>query len=156
MPVDRFERMSLAELLMAGCAVIFGACVLIEHAQAQPVNPPISLPPPTFNPSSPYTVPQPRYAPISPTAPSAGPGYVVTSPVNERLPRQAAYSHRRTSVAKTRSVHYHRSIAAGYALEAYPVACGYLGCVRTYPWAFPCQYYSSYCFPYGLYGWHRN
>jgi hypothetical protein len=25
----------------------------------------------------------------------------------------------------------------------------YLGCVRTHPWAFPCQYYSRYCYPYG-------
>jgi hypothetical protein len=21
-----------------------------------------------------------------------------------------------------------------------PIVCGYLGCVRTYPWTFPCQY----------------
>ena len=28
-----------------------------------------------------------------------------------------------------------------------PIVCGYLGCVRTYPWAFPCQYYSRYCLP---------
>lgn len=35
-----------------------------------------------------------------------------------------------------------------------PIVCGYLGCVRTYPWAFPCQYYSSYCYLYGPpYGW---
>jgi hypothetical protein len=27
-------------------------------------------------------------------------------------------------------------------------ACSHLGCVRTYAWAFPCQYYSRYCFPY--------
>jgi hypothetical protein len=36
-----------------------------------------------------------------------------------------------------------------------PIVCGYLGCVRTYPWAFPCQYYSSYCYLYGPpYGWY--
>ena len=36
-----------------------------------------------------------------------------------------------------------------------PIACGYLGCVRTYPWAFPCQYYSSYCYLYGpQFGWY--
>ncbi len=34
-----------------------------------------------------------------------------------------------------------------------PIVCGYLGCVRTYPWAYPCQYYSSYCYPYGWYGY---
>jgi hypothetical protein len=30
-------------------------------------------------------------------------------------------------------------------------SCSYLGCVRTYPWAFPCQYYSRYCYPLGYY-----
>jgi hypothetical protein len=36
-----------------------------------------------------------------------------------------------------------------------PIVCGYLGCVRTYPWAFRCQYYSSYCYLYGPpYGWY--
>jgi hypothetical protein len=36
-----------------------------------------------------------------------------------------------------------------------PIACGYLGGVRTYPWAFPCQYYSSHCYLYGApYGWY--
>jgi hypothetical protein len=24
-------------------------------------------------------------------------------------------------------------------------SCSHLGCVRTYAWAFPCQYYSRYC-----------
>ena len=57
MPTRTFER---AQLLIVGCAVMFGSCVLIEHAQAQPgyVPPPTPLPPPVFNPSSPYTVPQ--------------------------------------------------------------------------------------------------
>ncbi|HEX8808578.1 MAG TPA: hypothetical protein VF760_06250 [Xanthobacteraceae bacterium] len=37
-----------------------------------------------------------------------------------------------------------------------PIVCGYLGCVRTYPWAFPCQYYSLYCpYPYWPNGWYR-
>jgi hypothetical protein len=36
-----------------------------------------------------------------------------------------------------------------------PIVCGYLGCVRTYPWTFPCQYYGSYCYLYGPpYGWY--
>src|SRR5215831_21121527 len=105
MPTRRFER---AQLLIVGCTVMFFSCVLIEHAQAQPgyVPPPTPLPPPVFNPSSPYTVPQPSYKPIAPTTPSAVPGYVVTSPTNERLPHTTARSHRRTSVAKTRSVHH--------------------------------------------------
>ena len=48
MPPRRFERIALAQLLVAGCAVVFGLCVLFEHAQAQPgyVPPPTPLPPP--------------------------------------------------------------------------------------------------------------
>jgi hypothetical protein len=37
MPTRRFKRIALAQLLLSGCAVMFGVCVLIEHAQAQPV-----------------------------------------------------------------------------------------------------------------------
>jgi hypothetical protein len=57
----RFERIALTRFLVAGCVVVFGACVLIEQAQAPPgyVPPSPPLPPPVFNPSSPYTVPQP-------------------------------------------------------------------------------------------------
>jgi hypothetical protein len=36
MPTRRFEWMALAQLLVGGCAVVFGTCVLIEHPQAQP------------------------------------------------------------------------------------------------------------------------
>ena len=63
MPTRRFKRIALAQLLLSGCAVIFGVCVLIEHAQAQqPSVPtgPIPAPPtqsPTLNPSTPYTLP---------------------------------------------------------------------------------------------------
>jgi hypothetical protein len=46
---------------------------------------------------------------------------------------------------------------AKIVMKKSPIVCGYLGCVRTYPWAFPCQYYSSYCYlyrpPYGWYGY---
>jgi hypothetical protein len=54
MPARRFERIALG-LMQSGCAVMFGARVLIEHAQAQPgyVPPPTPLPPPVFNPSAP-------------------------------------------------------------------------------------------------------
>jgi hypothetical protein len=64
MPARRFERIAL-DLMLGGCAVMFGACVLIEHAQAQPgyVPPPTPLPPPILNPSNPGTVPQPSYQP---------------------------------------------------------------------------------------------
>jgi hypothetical protein len=73
MPTGRFKRIALAQLLLSGCAVMFGVCVLIEHAQAQPgyVPPPTPLPPPVFNPSNPGTVPQPSYRPITPTTHSA-------------------------------------------------------------------------------------
>ena len=37
MPTRRFERrIALAQILVGGCALAFSACVLIEHAQAQP------------------------------------------------------------------------------------------------------------------------
>jgi hypothetical protein len=160
MPTRRCERIALARFLVGGYAVVFVGCVLIKHAQAQFVNPPSPLPPPVFNPSSPNTVPQPSYRPVTPSTPSTTPSTSsgvplseVTSPVNERLPRTAARSHQGTSVAKTRSVHRHRGRST---LVTY--SCSYLGCVRTEPWAFPCQYYSRYCYPYGYYrpyGWYR-
>ncbi len=97
MPMGRFDRITLVPLLPAGCAILFGAWVLIEPALAQYVPPPTPLPPPVFNPSSPYTVPQPSYTPIAPSPSNATPGYVVTSPVNASTARGAARSHRRTS-----------------------------------------------------------
>src|ERR1700752_1123856 len=74
MPSRRFQRNARPLPLMI-CCVVLGACVMIEHAQAQPgyVPPPTPLPPPVFNPSSPNTVPQPRYQPITPTTPSTTP-----------------------------------------------------------------------------------
>jgi hypothetical protein len=157
MPTRRFERLALAQLLVGGCAVAFNACVLIKHAQAQPgyVPPPTPLPPPVLNPSTPYTVPQPSYQPITPTTPSTTPSTPstiprdqVTSPVNEEPPSTTARPERG---AKTRSVHHHRGRSTRVTYR-----CGYLGCVRTYAWAFPCQYYSRYCYPYDYYhGWYR-
>jgi len=35
MPTRRIKRIALAQLLGIGCAVVLGACVVIEHAQAQ-------------------------------------------------------------------------------------------------------------------------
>jgi hypothetical protein len=162
MPARRFQRIARAQLLLARCAVVFGVCVLIEHPQAQPgyVPPPTPLPPPVFNPSSPSTVPQPSYRPITPTTPSATPSAPstvpsgdVTSPANEEPPSTTARSELPASVAKTRSIHHRRGRST---LVTY--SCGYLGCVRTYAWAFPCQYYSRYCYPYGYYrpyGWYH-
>jgi len=129
-----FKRMALAQLLVGGCVAVFDACVLIKHAQAQFAVPP--PPPPVFNPSPPNTtVPQPSYTPLSPTTPSETPSAVpepeVTSPANENLPPTAARSHRRTSVAETRSVHHRgRSIVAGptppYYFSIYaPYGCGW-------------------------------
>jgi hypothetical protein len=72
MPARRFKRITLAQLLVGGCAIVFGAHDLIEHAQAQqqvvPPPPPAPPPPsPVFNPSpSNTTVPQPSYKSISP------------------------------------------------------------------------------------------
>jgi hypothetical protein len=139
MPTRRF-KIALAQLLLSGCAVMFGVCVLIEHAQAQPSVPtgPIPTPPtqsPTFNPSNPGTVPQPPYTPITPTTPSAAPGYVVTSPMSERLPRTAARSHhpRRASVYGTRSVF--GPIVIG---PPWPVAYSYVG------YGYPCAWQRSW------------
>ncbi len=108
MPMRRFGRI-MAPLLLAGCAIMFGAWVLIEQARAQYVPPPTPLPPPVFNPSSPYTVPQPSYRSIAPSTPSAVPGYSVTAPVNAPAARGAARSHRRTSAALA-VPHRHRRI----------------------------------------------
>ena len=76
MPTRRFKRIALAQLLASGCAVMFGVCVLIESAQAQPPSVPtgpIPAPPtqsPTFNPSTPYTLPSVKETPVSPGLPS--------------------------------------------------------------------------------------
>src|SRR6516162_8131710 len=116
MPTSRFEWEALAQLLVGGCAVSFCACVLIEHAQAQPgyVPPSPPPPPPVFNPSSPYTVPQPSYTPLAPSTPSTTPSIPsdevtsptiprreVTSPPNEEPASTTAQSER-ASVANTR------------------------------------------------------
>jgi|ERR1700687_5602126 hypothetical protein len=85
------ERMPLA-IFFLGCVAFFGAGVAIEQAHAQGANtgphhaqarnpapsalPPLldrapSMPPPAFNPSSPYTVPQSRESPVSPASPGS-------------------------------------------------------------------------------------
>src|SRR5262244_2729083 len=71
----RFERIALAQFLMG--TLILG---LIEHAPAQPVNPPTPRPAPTFNPSSRNTVPQPSYTPSTPSTPSTTPSTPSTTP----------------------------------------------------------------------------
>ena len=164
MPTMRFKRIALAQLFATGCAVAFGACVLIEHAQAQPgyVPPSPPPPPPVFNPSSPYTVPQPSYTPLAPSTPSTTPSIPstipedevtsptiprrkVTSPANEE-PASTTPRSERTSVAKKRSVHHHRR---GRSISVEPTLgsfyCPYGWCVRISP---PAAYYQPY-------GWYR-
>jgi hypothetical protein len=137
MPARRFERIRL-ELLLSGCAVMFGAYILIEHAQAQPgyVPPPTPLPPPVLNPSNPNTVPQPSYRPITPTTPSTTPSIPTTvpsgevrSPVSEGAPSTTARSERETSITRTRSVHHHHR-GAGPTLGSF--YCPYGWCVRIF------------------------
>ena len=146
MPTRRFGRIALAQLLASGCAVVFGSCILIEYAQAQPgyVPPPTPLPPPVLNPSSPNTVPQPSYRPITPTTPSTTlspstiPSREVTPPAKEE-PSSTTTRTERTSVPKTRSVYHHhrgRSIGLGPTLGSF--YCPYGWCVRISP---PYAYY---------------
>jgi hypothetical protein len=56
------------------------AAFAIGQARAQPVTPPITQPPPTFNPSTPNTVAQPPVAPVSPGVPSGPSGTVPEAP----------------------------------------------------------------------------
>ena len=142
MPTRRFGQIALAKLLIVGCAVAFSACALIEHAQAQPgyVPPPTPLPPPVLNPSNPGTVPQPSYTPIAPSTPSAVPGYEITSPVNEGLPRTAARTHERTVHHRGRYIvggppYYRgRSIVAGPTPPYYYSVYAPYGCAWRRGW----------------------
>jgi hypothetical protein len=157
MPKSKFGRTRVVRLLMGATAIAFG--VLIEHAHAQFVNPPPPPPPPVFNPSTPNIVPQPSYRPISPTTPIS-PATPSTVPEYQVAPTTTR-AQRRASVVETPAVQQPRRhrIVVRPRRTSYSVACGYDGCVRTYPWAFPCQYYSSYCGPlvsYRPYGWYRS
>jgi hypothetical protein len=91
MHMIRFERMALARFFVAACVAFFGAGIVIDHAHAQDtksvphvqggnpgpsassslLNRAPSMPPPAFNPSSPYTVPQSRETPVSPASPGS-------------------------------------------------------------------------------------
>jgi hypothetical protein len=98
MVMGRLDRKAPVQFLAGSCAVLFGACALVELAQAQYIPAPIP-PPPVFNPSNPNVVPQPSYKPITPTTPNVGPGSAINAPVAglARITTQ----HRRTSVVKT-------------------------------------------------------
>ena len=124
-PTRRFKRVTLAQLLVGGCAAMSSACFLVAHAQAQqqqvvppaPPPPPLSSPPVINQAPSNTTVSQPSYQPISPTTPRAVPGNEATSPVNEGLLRTVGRSRERTSIAKT--LHHRRSIIAGWIPPPY-------------------------------------
>lgn len=141
MPTRRFKRITLDQILRGGCVMAIVACIMIEHALAQPgyVPPPTPLPPPVFNPSNPSTVPQPAYRPITPTTPSVTPGNVVTSPTIEGLPQPAARSYRRTSVGAARPVRHRRRFVvvrpapASYSYYYAPFGYGY-GCAWQRGW----------------------
>jgi hypothetical protein len=157
MPTGRFERMALAQLLVAGCAIAVSVCDLIEPAQAQATYvPPPPTQSPTLNPSNPGTLPQPSYRPITPSTPSITPTTPSTVPSTELAPR--ANEERPSSTARseqtpeTRTVHRHRyhhyrSYYAGPGPSLGSFDCSYFGgwCVRISP---------PYA-PYRRYGWYR-
>jgi hypothetical protein len=147
MPTRRFKRIALAQLLLSGCAVMFGVCVLIEHAQAQPgyVPPPTPLPPPVFNPSNPGTAPQPSYRPITPSTPSTVPSGEVRSPVREEAPSTTARSERTPETRTVHRHHHHRGYYAGVGPTLGSFDCSYGWCVRISP---PYAYYRPN-------GWYR-
>jgi hypothetical protein len=154
MPTRRFKRIALAQLLLSGCAVMLGVCVLIEHAKAQPgyVPPPTPLPPPVFNPSNPGTVPQPSYQPITPSTPSATPSTPSTvpsgevrSPVREEAPSTTARSEQTPETRTVHRHHHYRGYYAGVGPTLGSFYCPYGWCVRISP---PYAYYRPY-------GWYR-
>ena len=150
MPARKFERIAL-ELMLSGCAIMFGACVLIESAQAQqPSVPtgPIPTPPtqsPTLNPSNPGTVPQAPYTPITPSAPSTVPSGEVRSPVREEAPSTTARSEGTPETRTVRRHHHHRGYYAGVGPTLGSFDCSYGWCVRISP---PYAYYRPN-------GWYR-
>jgi hypothetical protein len=157
-PTNRKIILIAAAMLAAGTSITFaqgggadtgvggGGSGGARGGAAVPSAPPPtrSASPPIVNPSSPNTVPQSSSAPLTPSTPSSASSGEVTPPANEKPQNTTARSERRASLAKRRWVHHHRGRST---LVTY--SCGYLGCARTYPWAFPCQYYSRYCYPHG-------
>jgi len=97
MQTTRFKRMALTRIFVAGWVAFFS--VAIEQAQAQFPEPPPPQPGPTFNPSTPYTVPQSPETPVSPGLPSALPRSEVVSPSGGSPPGAVARTHRRPATA---------------------------------------------------------
>ena len=111
MQTTRFERMTLARIFVAGWVAFFSAAV--AHAQPLYANPPPPQPGPTFNPSTPYTVPQTPETPVSPGLPNALPRSEGVSPSGGSPPGAVARSHPRpvtatgtSNVAKTHEGRY--------------------------------------------------
>jgi hypothetical protein len=111
MPTRRPKRMRL----VGGCLAVFGACVLVAHAQAQqPLytpGPPVPTAPGSNAPPSVPTAPGSSVSPPVPTAPESS----APPAVNE--PRSAARTHERTSLAKT--VHHRRRSAVAARTPPY-------------------------------------
>ena len=84
----RFERIALAKFIAVGCAAFFGACGYSYAQYFEPAPPP----PPVFNPSYPYTVPQPTYKPLSPAIPSTLLGTGANSHMDGSLPSAVTHS----------------------------------------------------------------
>src|SRR5580704_8638548 len=103
MQMTRFERMALARFFVAGWLAFFS--VPVAHAQPLYAAPPPPQPGPTFNPSTPYTVPQSPETPVSPGLPSALPRSEVVSPSGASPPGAVARAHRRpVTVTRTANV----------------------------------------------------
>jgi len=138
MPTKRLERIALAQLLVAGCAVAFSVCGLIEPAQAQATYvPPPPTQSPTVNPSNPGTVPQPSYRPITPSTPSITPSTPSSVPSVEATPPANEEHPSTTSQSKQPSVHaVHRHYRGRSAGLTWPYYCGSSPCVRIHPRAF--------------------
>jgi hypothetical protein len=130
----RFVRIALAKFIVVGCAGFFSACC--AYAQYFEPAPP---PPPVFNPSYPYTVPQPPYKPLSPAIPSTLLGSGANSRMDGSLPSAVTHSHRHVAKARqVRTLHHHRSgsMVLGSTAESYyysPFGDGY-GCVWRRGW----------------------
>ncbi len=175
MPGNIFKPIVVAQLLISGCAIVFGACIPHEVAQAQQSAPTSSAPAPgpaptmptrspTLNPSNPTTAQQPSYRSLLPSTPITTPSTPGTSSTAPSSARRAASSadtatpandegaattvHSGRRVSKTRAIHHHL-----YRPALVTYGCSHLGCVRTYAWAFPCQYFSRYCGPVAVYDW---
>ncbi len=140
MPTRSFELRTLAQLLASGYLIVAAAGVGLAQAQTQYIPPPTPLPPPVFNPSNPNTVAQPPYRPIAPSTPNASPGYVVSSPFSERLPRATAPRHYRTSVAKSAKAPSARRHGRATVVRAAPESYSY--------------YYAPFGYGYGC-AWRR-